>query len=212
MSKYVSENTDFKVILSGEGADELFGGYLYFHNAPSDEEFHNETQHLLSYVHKYDVLRADRCTAGHGLELRVPFFDKSFRNYINHIHPMFKRPRNGMEKYILRKAFDIENYLPESILYRQKNGMSDAVGYTWVDFIRNYANKQIDDASYEAEISVRKLYTKNPPVSKEELMYRKIYEKFYGNIDLLPHVWRPKYTDVLDPSAKMLKEFCDVTQ
>tara|TARA_B110000977_G_scaffold201113_1_gene294199 strand:+ start:740 stop:2344 length:1605 start_codon:yes stop_codon:yes gene_type:complete len=212
MAKHVSEKTDFKVMLSGEGADELFGGYLYFHNAPTHEAFHNETQHLLRHVHKYDVLRADRCTAGHGLELRVPFFDKALRNYVNHIHPTFKRPVNNMEKHILREAFDVDEYLPKEVLYRQKNGMSDAVGYTWVDFIRNYANSQIDDKCFEAEISVRNLYTKNVPVSKEELLYRQIYEKYYGKIDLLPHIWRPKYTNILDPSAKLLDEFTDSTQ
>ena len=207
MSKYVAKNTDFKVILSGEGADELFGGYLYFHNAPSDEEFHNETQRLLSHVHKYDVLRADRCTAGHGLELRVPFFDKALRNYVNYIVPQFKRPVKNMEKYILRKSFEADNYLPAEVLYRQKNGMSDAVGYTWVDFIRNYAESHVSDTD------MQKIYENNSPVSKEEYMYRQIYEKFYGSIDLLPHIWRPKYTNILDPSAKMLSElFNDTTQ
>jgi asparagine synthase (glutamine-hydrolysing) len=114
-----------------------------------------------------------------------------------------------MEKYILRKAFEKDEYLPYDVLYRQKNGMSDAVGYSWVEFIRNYANEKINDESFNAECSVRKIYTNNSPVSKEELMYRKIYEKFYKNIDLLPHVWRPKYTDILDPSAKMLSVFSD---
>lgn len=209
MSKYVSENTDFKVILSGEGADELFGGYLYFHNAPSVQEFHNETQHLLANVHKYDVLRADRCTAGHGLELRVPFFDKTLRNYVNNMNPNFKLPKDNMEKKVLRDAFANDDYLPYTVLYRQKNGMSDAVGYNWVDFIRNYANSVFSDEEFRIQTEK---YDSNPPVSKEELYYRQIYDKYYKKIDFLPHIWRPKYTTILDPSAAMLEVFNDTTQ
>jgi asparagine synthase (glutamine-hydrolysing) len=179
---------------------------LYFHDAPDVLEFQKETIALLENVHKFDVLRADRCTAGNGLELRVPFFDKTFREYVVSMHPKFKK--TSIEKYILRKAFDLD-YLPECILYRQKNGMSDAVGYSWVDHIRSYAESTISTDEF---IKEKSMYTHNSPVSKEELMYRKIYDKFYKKVDLIPHIWRPKYTDILDPSAKMLCHFTDFTQ
>ena len=197
MSKYVKENTDIKVILSGEGADELFGGYLYLHNAPDEESFYEETQLLLKNISNYDVLRADRCTSGNGLELRVPFLDKDLVDYVNNVDPKYKKTK--IEKLILREAFD-DGMIPKEVLYRQKNGMSDAVGYSWVDFMRKYCNDNISEWNPEK-------YTMNKPVGKEEYVYREIYTQFFGKTEFLTHIWRPKYTSILDPSATLLKVF-----
>jgi asparagine synthase (glutamine-hydrolysing) len=200
LAEHIAQNTDHKVILSGEGADELFGGYLYFHNAPSNETFHNETIRLLKNIHQFDGLRADRCTAAHGLEVRVPFLDPVLVEYVTtEIHPDYKNPNknNGIEKCILREAFAY--MLPNEILHRQKNGMSDAVGYAWVDFLRDHAKKRNHD---------NRVYTVNPPMTDEERWYRDLFHKHYPiDKDVVSHesIWRPKWTaNVTDPSARQL--------
>lgn len=206
LSEHISKYTDDKVILSGEGADELFGGYLYFHNAPSDREFHSETLRLLQNIHQYDSLRADRCTAAHGLELRAPFLDLSLVDYVttkipsSMLHPS---SNGGLEKRILRDAFC--GMLPDDICTRQKNGMSDAVGYSWVDYLKEVSSEKVENNKIE--------YIVNTPLTNEELWYRNLYHSFYGET-VISHegIWRPLWNaeSITDPSARMLKIFKDL--
>lgn len=200
ISKYIRENTDIKVIFSGEGADELFGGYLYFHNAPSYQEFQDETERLLSELYRYDVLRADRTTASWGLELRVPFLDADLLQYVAGIDPQHKMPsKHGIEKAILRHAFD--GYLPESILYRQKEAFSDGVGYSSVGALKEYANVCDEDI----EMGISDIFAQ--PLTAEGRMYYRLFMKDYKDkFDLYPQqFWMPRWNDgVMDPSATVL--------
>lgn len=204
LSEYISKNTDDVVILSGEGADELFGGYLYFHDAPTNDAFQKETIRLLREIHQYDGLRADRCTAAHGLELRVPFLDKALVEYVTtRICPELKHPRTngGVEKAILRRAFT--HLLPDEIVNRQKNGMSDAVGYSWVDFLRSIATEKV-------VVQDSNEYLVNPPLTKEELWYREVFESAYHDrVTSHTGIWRPRWAPegLTDPSARLLNCF-----
>jgi asparagine synthase (glutamine-hydrolysing) len=192
LAKYISEHTDCKVILSGEGSDELFGGYLYFHYAPNVNDFSKECGRRLALIHQFDGLRADRCMAAHGLELRVPFLDRKFVELGMTIDQTLKVPGKKMEKWVLREAF--EGVLPHEILWRQKNGMSDAVGYNWVDTVKEFANKVVE-IPYEGQ-------------TKEETMYYSIFNKYFPNCNhLISEIWRPRWTNVLDPSARQLNVF-----
>jgi asparagine synthase (glutamine-hydrolysing) len=205
LSKHISENSDCKVILSGEGSDELFGGYLYFHYAPSVEDFTEENRRRLKLIHQFDGLRADRCTAAHGLELRVPFLDRSVVKFGMTMDQTLKMPKDGVEKWYLRKAF--EGYLPDEILWRQKNGMSDAVGYAWVKAVKAHAESVVSDNEFEAIKFLTRDH--NPTLTKEEALYRKIFwEKFGKDKDhLISEIWRPKWTTQTDPSATQLGVF-----
>ena len=188
LSKYIAENTDIKVILSGEGSDEASGSYLYFHKVPNPQEFEKETIRLLKDVRMFDVLRADKTTAGNGLELRVPFFDKKFLNYYMGIDPTLKIVRQGMEKFLLRKSFEGE--IPEEILWRRKDGFSDGVSRNerpWYKIIDELSK----DKGYYGE---KHLYSE---------IFKKYYENSYG---IIPYEWMPKWVNNIcdNPSGRLI--------
>ncbi|KAL0713731.1 hypothetical protein Bca4012_020709 [Brassica carinata] len=170
-----------KMVLSGEGSDEIFGGYLYFHKAPNKQEFHQETCRKIKALHKYDCLRANKATSAFGLEARVPFLDKEFINTAMSLDPESKmiKPEEGrIEKWVLRRAFDDEErpYLPKHILYRQKEQFSDGVGYSWIDGLKAHAAENVNDKMMS---NAAHIFPHNTPLTKEAYYYRMIFERFF---------------------------------
>ena len=202
LCKYIKQNTSCRYIFSGEGSDEVLGGYLYFHKAPNVEAFACENMRRLRLIHQFDGLRADRCAGAHGLDLIVPFLDKEFVEVCMTMNQHLKI--DPVEKKVLREAF--EGYLPDDVLLRRKDGMSDAVGANWVAQIKQYAEKDVSDDQFK-EIRTKCRYH-NVPLTKEEALYRSIFWKMYGkdNDHLISEIWRPKWTTVKDPSARLLIE------
>lgn len=194
-----------KVVLSGEGADEIFGGYLYFRNAPSTEDFQKETIERVQKLFTADLLRADKSTMAHGLEARVPFLDKKFLDVAMLIKAEEKQPKTykGIEKYILRKAFDTPEkpYLPEEVLWRQKEQFSDGVGYSWIDQLIEYCSNQISDAQMD---TAKERFPYNTPSTKEAYFYRDVFHKYYPQVSAAQTVrkWIPKWQENLDPSGR----------
>ena len=164
-----------KMVLSGEGADELFGGYLYFHKAPSAKEFHEETVRKLHKLHQYDCLRANKSLAAWGIEGRVPFLDKEFMDVAMRLNPKDKMiTEERMEKWVVRKAF--ESYLPESVAWRQKEQFSDGVGYSWIDTLKAMVEEKVTDEQME---NAHYRFPAQPPQNKEEFYYRSIFEDHF---------------------------------
>lgn len=206
--KAIHETTDLKVLLTGEISDELFG-YKYTDFAPSAQAFQEEAEKRIRELHCYDVLRADRCLAANSLEARVPFGDLEFVRYVMAIDPAKKINTYYMGKYLLRKAFESDKILPEEILWRQKAAFSDAVGHSMVDDLKEYAEEKYSDEEFS---QLAKKYTFATPFTKESLLYREIFEKYYpGQAEMVPDFWMPnKDWDgcaVNDPSARVLANY-----
>ena len=205
--KYIHEHTDIRVLLTGEISDELFG-YKYTDFAPDAESFQKEAEKRISELYMYDVLRADRCISVNSLEARVPFGDLDFVKYVMSIPPEKKMNVYRKGKYLLRHAFE-GDYLPYDILYREKAAFSDAVGHSMVDDIKEYAEKLYDEKSFENGC---KKYSYVPPFTKESLLYRDLFEKYYPHqAQMIKDFWMPnkswKGCDVNDPSARVLSNY-----
>lgn len=216
ISKWISENTDIKVLLTGEGSDELNSGYMYFHNAPSPEDNHIENLRLLNELYVFDLLRGDRSIADFGLEARIPFLDRSFMRTILSIDPKLRLPilnkklGNRIEKWLVRSAFEEDKLLPEEVLWRKKEAFSDGVSgekRSWFEIIQEYAQTLYSDEEFKKRQAE---YDHLEPNNKETLYFRDIFEKHYGkNIDkILSHYWLPKWSgDIKEPSARVLNAY-----
>lgn len=207
--KYIHEHTDLRVLLTGEISDELFG-YKYTDFAPSPEAFQQEAEKRIRELHMYDVLRADRCISVNSLEARVPFGDLDFVEYVMNLDPKRKVNSYGKGKYLLRHAFE-GDYLPYDILMREKAAFSDAVGHSMVDDLKEYAQQLYTDEQFEAR---RKKYTFATPFTKESLLYRELFERYYpGQAEMVVDFWMPNKAwegcNVNDPSARVLTNYGD---
>ena len=212
----VIKSMGIKMVLSGEGADEIFGGYLYFHKAPNAEEFHNETVRKLSKLHLYDCLRANKSLAAWGVEGRVPFLDKEFIDIAMKINPKDKIiTEDRMEKWVLREAF--KDYLPKEIVWRQKEQFSDGVGYSWIDELKKFIDINVSDKEFK---DAKKIFPNQTPSNKEEFYYRKIFvNHFPSNSSSLtvpsePSIacsskialdWDKSFKNMNEPSGRAIK-------
>ena len=206
LGKWISENTDIKVLLNGDGSDEICAGYIYFYNAPDEIESHLENIRLLNEIHLYDVLRVDRGISAHGLEARVPFLSADFVDLYLSIDKNLRNPikNQRIEKYLLRNAFLKENIIPYEVLMRKKEAFSDGISSykkSWFEYIKEYVETQVSDEEYE-----KNCIEKFP--SKEAYWYKKIYDENYKLHDIKISYWMPKWCEINnEPSARVLKDY-----
>ena len=205
--KAIHQTTDVRVLLTGEISDELFG-YKYTDFAPDAKSFQEEAAKRIRELYMYDVLRADRCISSNSMEARVPFGDLEFVEYVMSIDPEMKLNKYNKGKYLLRHAFE-GDYLPHSILMREKAAFSDAVGHSMVDYLKMHAEEMYTDEAFAEAV---KKYDYVPPFTKESLMYREIFEKFYpGQAEMIVDFWMPNKEwegcNVNDPSARVLANY-----
>ena len=210
LCKAIHEQTDVRVLLTGEISDELFG-YKYTDYAPTADAFQQESQKRIRELYMYDVLRADRCISANSIEARVPFGDLDFVRYVMAIDPEMKLNKYGKGKYLLRHAFEKGDYLPHDILWREKAAFSDAVGHSMVDYLKEYAETVYTQEEFEEK---RAKYTHAQPFTKESLLYREIFEKYYpGQSQMIVDFWMPNKSwegcNVNDPSARVLANYGD---
>ncbi|MBR4112145.1 MAG: asparagine synthase B [Ruminiclostridium sp.] len=207
--KAIHEQTDIRVLLTGEISDELFG-YKYTDFAPDADAFQKEAEKRIRELHMYDVLRADRCISVNSLEARVPFGDLDFVKYVMAVDPEMKLNKYNKGKYLLRHAFE-GDYLPQDILYREKAAFSDAVGHSMVDYLKEYAETFYTDEEFEEKCQK---YTHAKPFTKESLFYRELFEKYYPEqAEMIVDFWMPNKEwegcNVNDPSARVLSNYGD---
>ena len=203
VSREVARRTDCKVLFNGDGADEVFGSYLYINNAPSPREYEKEVVSLLDNIHTFDVLRSDRSISSHGLEPRTPFLDKGFVQTVMAVPLEYRQPIKGVqaEKWLLRKAFDDGVTLPPEVLWRRKEAFSDGVSgdRSWYEIAQ-------EKAANIVSVDWKKMkFVENPPQTPEMFYYRWIFNELYGNtVATVPHFWMPKWSNTTDPSARTL--------
>lgn len=205
VSKYIRQKTDSVVIFSGEGSDELAQGYIYFHKAPSPRAASEDSVRLLKELYLFDVLRADRTTAAHGLELRVPFLDHRLTAYYLSLPEERRIPKSGVEKHLLRDSFKGLNLIPEDILWRRKEAFSDgmtSMKKSWYTSLQEHVESVVND---EQMRTAHVTFPHNTPQSKEAYYYRQVFERsFPGCAHWLSHFWMPRWIAATDPSARTL--------